>query len=239
MRNYFNTKILYPLSKKHKKKEITHIEWNAIDLKKQIFRVYFTRTNNKNNSIVKNSFRNLSTMSQEQLIQKEQEKKIEKLSEQEQKEGIARDLEYQKNREILLTRIDKDKSLSFLKSLVERGLIEVSTAKQVLDNTGLDNTALAEIFGKLDEIESTHNVDEIFPKMYRISREEYLRALENPVSRIQTLTKIDTSLVFIHDSLNPNIGMGMLNFFSGFMHILDKNLIKIQEYTIGIKRSLT
>lgn len=114
----------------------------------------------------------------------------------------------------------------------------MSTAKQVLDSSHLDSQAIAEIFGKLDEIESTHNVDEIFPKVYRISREEYLQALENPVSRIQTLTKLDTSLVFIYNSLNPHAHMGILDFFSGFMHILDKNLIKIQEHTIDIKRSL-
>ena len=177
-------------------------------------------------------------MSNEQLAQIEKDKKLEKISEEEKKEAIAKDLEYRKQKEQLLTRIEKDKSLSFLRSLVERGLIEVSTAKQVLDNSNLDSQAIAEIFGKLDEIESTHNIDEIFPKVYRISREEYLQALENHVSRIQTMTKLDTSLVFIYNSLHPHANMGLLSFFSGFMHILDKNLIKIQEHTIDIKRSL-
>jgi hypothetical protein len=108
----------------------------------------------------------------------------------------------------------------------------------MLSNSNLDSTAISEIFTMIDEIESTHNVDAIFPKIYRVSREEYLQALENPVSRLQTLTKIDTSLVFIYNSINPHVGMGVLSFFSGFMNILDKNLIKIQEHTIDIKRSL-
>lgn len=62
-------------------------------------------------------------MSKELLSNIEKTKKLEKLSEQEKKENITRDLEYRKNKESLLTRIDKDKNLSFLKSLVERGLI--------------------------------------------------------------------------------------------------------------------
>lgn len=177
-------------------------------------------------------------MSEEQLAHAEKAKKLEQLSEQEQKEAIACDIEYKKSKEALLARIDKDKSLSFLKSLVERGLIGVSTVEQVLGNGSLDSQAISEIFEKIDEIEAIPEVDDIFPKIHRVSREEYLGALENPVSRLQTLTKIDTSLVFIYDSLHPHTSMGVLDFFSGFMHILDKNLIKIQEHTIDIKRSL-
>lgn len=177
-------------------------------------------------------------MSQEHLGHISSDKKFEKLSEQEQKEALARSLEYQKSKEKLLLRIDKEKSLSFLRSFVERGLIEIATTEKVLDSTHLDSAAIAEIFAKMDEIESTHNVDDIFPRTYRVSREEYFLALENPVSRLQTLTKIDTSLVFIYASLHPHASMGMLDFFSGFMHILDRNLIKIQEHTIDIKRSL-
>lgn len=177
-------------------------------------------------------------MSKEQIIHIEKEKKLKKLSEREKKDLLSKDMEFRKDKEKLLARIEKEKNLSFLKSLVERGLIEVSTVEQVLDNAHLDSAAIAEIFEKIDEIESTHNVDTIFPRTYRISREEYLLALENPVSRLQTLTKIDASLVFIHDSLHPHANMGILDFFSGFMTILDKNLVRIQEHTIDIKRSL-
>lgn len=177
-------------------------------------------------------------MSHEQLGHIEQSKTREKLSEQEQKETIARDLEYQKNKETLLTRIDKDKNLSFLKSLVERGLIGVSTVEQVLSNVHLDSDAVAEIFEKIDEIEAMRNIDEIFPKIYRVSRDEYLQALEDDKVRTEILAKIDTSLGFIYDNLHPHASMGIIDFFSGFMHILDKNLIKVQEHTIDIKRSL-
>lgn len=177
-------------------------------------------------------------MPKEQIAHIEKEKKLEKLSEQEKKELLARNIDYKKNKEKLLARIEKKKNLSFLKSLVERELIEVSTVEQVLNNASLDSTAIAEIFAKIDGIESIHNIDIIFPKIYRVSREEYLLALENPVLRVQTLTKINASLVFIYDSLHPYAGMGILDFFSGFMTILDKNLVQIQEYTIDIKRDL-
>jgi transcription initiation factor TFIIIB Brf1 subunit/transcription initiation factor TFIIB len=177
-------------------------------------------------------------MSKEQFGHIENQNKREQITEEEKKETILKAMEYQKSKEKLLTRLEKEKSLSFLRSFVERGLIETSTVEQMLSNSNLDSTAISEIFTMIDEIESTHNVDAIFPKIYRVSREEYLQALENPVSRLQTLTKIDTSLVFIYNSINPHVGMGVLSFFSGFMNILDKNLIKIQEHTIDIKRSL-
>ena len=154
-------------------------------------------------------------MSKEQFGHIENKNKREQLVEEEKKkETILKTMEYQKSKEKLLTRLEKEKSLSFLRSFVERGLIETSTVEQMLDSPNLDSTAISEIFTKLDEIESTHDIDSIFPKIYRISREEYLQALENPISRIQTLTKIDTSLVFIYESINPNRGMGVLNIFS-------------------------
>jgi hypothetical protein len=174
----------------------------------------------------------------EKFGQVDKEKKQREISEIDKKHEIARTLEYQKDKEKLIARIEKDKNLSFLKSLIERGLIETSTVQNVIDDATLDEKALAEIFSKLDEIEATHQVDMIFPKTYRISKEEYIQALKDPTSRTQILTKLETSLVFIYDSLHPNATMGILDFFSGFMHILDKNLIKIQEHTIDIKRSL-
>ena len=180
----------------------------------------------------------MSKEQNEKFTQIDKDKKQNMLSENEQKSEIARNIEYKKHKETLLAHIEKDKKLFFLKSLIERGLIETSTVQKVIDDEDLDEVALAEIFSKLDEIETTHSVDIVFPKAYRISREEYILALKNPASRIETLTKLDASLIFIYDSLHPHASMGILDFFSGFMHILDKNLIKIQEHTIDIKRSL-
>lgn len=168
----------------------------------------------------------------------EKDKNIEKLSEQEQKEIIVKNMEYEKQKEMLFLRIEKAKNLSFLKSLIERGLIGVSTAKQVLDDTNLDTEAILEIFTKIDEIESMQDVDVLFPKIYRISQEEYVQAMEDSVFREQILMKINDSLWFIHSSLHPNNTMGILGSFFGFMTILDKNLVRIQENTIDIKRSL-
>lgn len=174
----------------------------------------------------------------EHIAHIEKDKVIEKLSEQEQKEMIVKNMEYEKQKERLFMRIEKAKHLSFLKSLIERGLIGVSTAKQVLDDTNLDTETIKEIFSKIDEIDAMAEIDTLFPKTYRISQEEYIEAIENNLCREKLLLKINNSLGFIHHSIHPNNTMGILGSFFGFMMILDKNLVRIQENTIDIKRSL-
>ena len=49
-----------------------------------------------------------------------QKEKSQLLSEQEQKEVIKKQKEYQKEREVLFLRMEKRKDLSFLRSLIER-----------------------------------------------------------------------------------------------------------------------
>jgi hypothetical protein len=142
-------------------------------------------------------------MSKEQIGYIEQEKKKQELSEQEKKDALTKKLEHNMKKDVLLQRLEGQKNLSFLRSFIERGLIEPSTVEQMLNNSSLDGVAIAEIFEKLDALESIENIDTIFPKNYRISKDEYLRALEDPAQRIQTLTKIDDSLVFIFHSMNP------------------------------------
>ena len=141
-----------------------------------------------------------------------EKKKLEKLTEAEQKEEIRRTLEHRKEKEKLMGHLEKEKKLSFLKSLVERGLIQVDTAERMIDGAELDNEAIAGIFEKLDEIESTHDIDRIFPREFRVSKDEYLRALRDDSARKELLVKIDGSLVFIHDSLHPH-AFSVMDFF--------------------------
>jgi len=170
-------------------------------------------------------------------LQEAEKKKLEQRSESEQKEEIRRTLEYKKEQEKLFERIDKEKKLSFLKSLVERGLIRLDTVEQMLDGTDLDSAAIADIFEKIDTILATPDVDRILPERFRVTKDEYLRALQDALVRKDVLRKMDASLVFIHSSAHPHAFSG-LDFFSMFMPILNKNLVTIQENTIHIKRSL-
>ncbi len=167
----------------------------------------------------------------------EAEKRDKEKLESEKKAEIAEALRFKKNKEKLLSRIEKDKGLAFLKSMVERDLIAVSTAEAIVSGEDLDPHEIEEIFTKIDEIESTHDIDRILPKDYRVSRDEYLVAMRDSGARASTLSKIDSALAYIYASVNPN-PLSVLNFFGGFMAALDKNLVRVQENTIDIKRSL-
>lgn len=167
----------------------------------------------------------------------EVEKRSKEQLEAEKKAEIAEALRFRKNKEKLLSRLEKDKGLAFLKSMVERDLIAVTTAEAIVSGEGLDSHEIEEIFSKIDEIEATHEIDRILPADFRVSKDEYLLAMKDPAARSETLAKIDSSLSYIYASVNPN-PFSVLNFFGGFMAALDKNLVRVQENTIDIKRSL-
>lgn len=62
----------------------------------------------------------------------EAEKKSKEERESEKKVEIAEALRFKKNKEKLISRLEKDKGLAFLKSMVERDLIAVSTAEAMI-----------------------------------------------------------------------------------------------------------
>lgn len=142
----------------------------------------------------------------------EVEKRSKEEREAEKKAEIAEALRFKKNKEKLISRLEKDKSLAFLKSMVERDLIAVSTAESIVSGEGLDAKEVEEIFSKIDEIEATHEIDKILPREFRVSKDEYLIAMKDSAARADTLGKIDASLSYIYESINPN-PLSVLNFF--------------------------
>jgi len=167
----------------------------------------------------------------------EAEKRTREELEAEKKAEIAETLRFKKNKDKLISRLEKDKGLAFLKSMVERDLIEISTAEAIMSGEDLDSKVIEEIFDKIDEIESTHDIDRILPADFRVSKNEYLVAMKDSGARKETLLKIDASLAYIYNSFHPH-PLSVLNFFGGFMAALDRNLVRVQENTIDIKRSL-
>jgi len=166
--------------------------------------------------------------------------KVAEKTEKERKLEIAKNLEFSKEKKKLLEKIDKEKKLTYLKSLVERGLINITTAEHIVEWGTLDNVQIKEIFEKIDEIDEIQNIDHILPKKLRISKDDYIKALEDTTFRKQILVKLDNALIYLFNSSNKS-PFWIMNFFSWLIHSLDnshKNTIKIQENTIDIKRSL-
>lgn len=121
--------------------------------------------------------------------------------------------------------------------LVEKWIISEETAKQITEWSEIDEESIKEIFEKIEEMEDLKDIDQYIPDDLRITKEDYSKALIDDVFRVQILTKLDTALTLITNQINPDSVMG-LNLFSGFLTVLDKNLILVQENTIDVKDSL-
>jgi len=124
-----------------------------------------------------------------------------------------------------------------LKELIESGIITKDIAEKVVNNQDIDEDIIKEIFEKIDKMEEIKDIDKYIPNELRISKEDYSKSLTDDIFRVQTLTKLDTALTLIANKINPDSAMG-LNLFSGFLTVLDKNLILVQENTIDVKDNL-
>lgn len=165
----------------------------------------------------------------------EQEKKNKELSEQEKKQEIQKTLEFKAEKQKIIDKTDAAKNLNFLKSVVERWLIDLNVVKNIVEWKDLNNEEIEHIFEKIDEIESVENVDNILPKELRITKEEYLTSLKDYEFRQQILAKLDEALGHLYMSSNPNFDMMWI---FGMVSLLNKNLVKVQENTIDIKNNL-
>ena len=168
---------------------------------------------------------------------KEQENKRKKISEKEKKQVLKKQVEFKNTKEKISTKIEAEDEMFKLKELIESGIITKDIAEKVVNNQDIDEDIIKEIFEKIDKMEEIKDIDKYIPNELRISKEDYSKSLTDDIFRVQTLTKLDTALTLIANKINPDSAMG-LNLFSGFLTVLDKNLILVQENTIDVKDNL-
>jgi len=170
----------------------------------------------------------------------DEEKKKKEKSEKQRKKEIQRIIESQKKKKEVQSHIDADNQLSALKDLLESTKLDSHTKEiieKVMQWENISEEEIQEIFEKIDEIENMDDVDRYLPKDFRLTKEEYSGALQNKEQRKKALQKIDDSLGILAKQIDSS-SISWLNLFSGFLTLLDKNLILIQEHTIDIKESL-
>lgn len=96
---------------------------------------------------------------------------------------------------------------------------------------------MQEIFEKIDEIENMEDIDEYIPKDMRITKEEYAAALHDEEDYKQVLQKLHGVLGILASHVTPQT-TGSINIFSGFVTLLDQNLVRLQEHHIDMQDAL-
>lgn len=162
-------------------------------------------------------------------------------SEQEQKQEIQRQLEFLREKKSLTERREKDKKLAYLKSLIERGLVSLPTAEHIVQGEELETHELQAIFDKIDEIEEVTDIDDILPKILRVTKDEYISAIQDGSVRSDILARLDQSLDYLYNSTHSHASAGVVQFLSSILHSFDvKNhrVNQVQGNIIDIKRDL-
>lgn len=171
--------------------------------------------------------------------QEEEKKDIEK-TEQEVSFEKKKTIDLKKSREKSEKHEDSEKQLFELKNLLDDWNLDSAThnlVEKVVNSDVIWEEEIKEIFEKIEEIENNENISKYLPGDSIIKKEEYKKSLTDDIVRVQTLTKLNTALTILANHINPDSSM-WLNLFWGFMAMLDKNLVKIQENHIDIKNSL-
>lgn len=167
----------------------------------------------------------------------EQEKKKKELSEKELKNNELKNIEHQKVKEKISVSIEAEENLLDLKELIEKWIITKDVAEKIIDWQDIWEDTIKEIFEKIDQMDEIKDINKYIPDELRVTKEDYSKALTDDIFRVQLLTRLDSSLTLLANKINPDSAMG-LNLFSGFLTVLDKNLIIVQENTIDIKENL-
>lgn len=170
------------------------------------------------------------------------------LSEEERKKSQAKDeAELKKEQEAIL-RQQKQKEtiraeewisddLQKLRDLLEEHIVDDALVEKVINHSELEHDEIEEIFEKIDELEAIENIDDYLPKDMRITKQEYAGATHDDAMLVQVEAKIQKALG--HIASHANISQWWsINLFSGFLTMLDSNLVTIQEHNIDMQDSL-
>lgn len=172
------------------------------------------------------------------IFKEDDDKKKEKIKKKEI-EAINKSLKENKKKEIDIHEKAED-NLFELKQMVDKWIFDKKTEELVEDIVNIDSISqseIEEIFDKIDEIESTKDIDEILPKELRITKNDYKKSLIDDNYRTETIQKLNSSLSIIVNRIAPKWWVWM-HIFWWFLLGLDKKLVKIQENSIDIKNSL-
>jgi len=176
-------------------------------------------------------------------IKAEEEKKKKEKSEKQKKAEMQKIIEQEKKKKEAREKNDKSKDkeiLNKLENMLEEWNLsddDLSKIKDIVKNVDISDDEIEEILEKIDEIEQTEDIDKYLPQEFRVSSEDYKQSITDDIKRLQTLTKLNTGLTILSEQINPDSSMWM-NLFSGYMVLLDKKLITIQENNIDVKNSL-
>ena len=167
----------------------------------------------------------------------EQEKKKKKIDDIKIKEQEKKIIDQHKTKEYIKTEIDTEEKLHSLHELVDKWVLSQEHVDKIIAWEDFDEDIIKDIFDKIDEVEELKDIDKYLPASLRITKEDYHTALHDDIFRVQTITKLETALTLLSQQINPDTAW-WINLFSGFLMMLDKNLVKVQEHTIDIKDNL-
>ncbi len=173
----------------------------------------------------------------------EQEKKNKEKTEKQKISEKKALLEQQKKKAEIREHIKADEALTKLHDLLDNHDIDLDIADvehigKALEWEELNHDDIEDILEKIDEIENTQDIDKYLPPEFRITKQEYHQALVDDISRVTVITKIDTALGLLSQQASGWDSAIWINIFSGYMAMLDKKLISIQENHIDMKDSL-
>jgi len=162
---------------------------------------------------------------------------IKEYNEEQEKREIAKKLRFSKEKKELLIWLEKEKSLTCLKSALERGFIQPETVRQMMDRSLFDAQEVSEVLSKIEELENIADIDSVLPKSLRLSSQNYLLALEDATARTQALQLLDDALSYLHTQIFPQGAFGVSSFEQVIFSMQD-TLTKAHDTTIDIKNSL-
>ena len=177
-----------------------------------------------------NSSAEHSILSSEALEAKRKKEKKE-IAERREKQAL-----FEWEKADLLAEISTKKELAFLRSLVERNLIQPNVAREIIDHKILDSDEVERLFEKIDEIERIEQIDKILPTDYRPTKEEYLIALGDLEARAKMIVRLQTALRYMSRSYGNRRSSSSI--FGNFLMFLSTSLMTVQDNLIDLERAL-
>ena len=147
---------------------------------------------------------------------------------------------YEKQHHLNKTKLE----IQELKHLVEAWAIDLQTFETIVEDKKITNEEFQEVLRKVDiqklfeKLEELEKADDTIPKAYRVSKQDYLQAFQNPQTRAEVLQKFDQTLDLIYHQIKGGRSFHG-NMFWTYVYLLHQKLIPLQENIIDLKEPLS
>lgn len=144
--------------------------------------------------------------------------------------------EFSQEKQKLRTELEKKEKLNHLEEMLEKWIVSEQSVKKLENLSPKEQQEIQKTLEKISEITDVDPKGKILPKSMQITKNDYLKALSDPIKKQQLLSQVDDNLSYLYNQVSQWWIVNLMSYFQVFF--IGNDFKTVQENMIDIKNNL-